>query len=170
MIFLWQRVVYTIKEYVTITFSLSYIFIITYLASETCDYLLSDKDIFCMIVYVGAISLALMMEESYPKFNNHLSNILHTVVFVEFLSKYTSSFHSWFPIDVLTVSWFIYQFFCLGLNWRRSILSPPVRIIEQGSFCVLAAYETAMCHFICVRYLPFIPVLLWFWIASILDM
>jgi hypothetical protein len=104
------------------------------------------------------------------KLNNHVRNILFTSLAVEFLAQYVVSFNLWFKIDILTIYWFVWQLTSLVLNWVWSVLLPPIRIIEQGSFCLIPALGAWMWHFIFFRYIPLTLNLSCLWIFSIIDM
>jgi hypothetical protein len=110
------------------------------------------------------------MQHYCSKMQKHIRNILFTSLTVEFLSQYAASLSLPFRIDMLTIYWFVWQFISLVLNWIRLLLSPPILIIEQGSFCVIMALMAWMSHYILLRYIPLTINLFYLWMLSILDM
>jgi hypothetical protein len=105
----------------------------------------------------------------WPKLNRYVRQVSFTFIAVEFLAQYVSSLNLWFKIDMLTMYWFVWQFSALVLKWSWSLLLPPIRIIEQGSFCVITALTAWGLHFMFYRYLPLTLNLSWLWIFSIID-
>jgi len=130
----------------------------------------TQTDLFYQLVNSLIFQFVLFILYYCSKLNNYFRNILFTVLIVEFLVQYFASFNLWYKLDILTIYWFVWQFISLTLYWIRSVLLPPIRIIEQGSFCMFAALGASMWHNMFFRYLPLAFNLSLLWIFSIIDM
>jgi len=70
---------------------------------------------------------------------------------------------------VLTVYLFVWQFISIGASWLDVELLPPIRIIEQGSFCIMAALCAWITDLIFLRYSFRELVLVGLWLFSLYD-
>lgn len=121
-------------------------------------------------MHASIFQLVLMILYCFLKINNHIRNILFTLLTVEFLAQYIASVSLPWKIDMLTIYWFVWQLSSLVLNWVWLHLLPPILIIEQGSLCVVTTLVAWLVHFIFFRYIPVTLTLFCLWIFSVIDM
>ena len=101
---------------------------------------------------------------------DYFCSIILTPLVVEYLVFNVVFMIFWHDIDVLTVYLFVWQFISLGFNWLHLELLPPIFIIEQGSFCIMAALFAWITDQIFLRYLFREVILVELWLLSLYDM
>jgi hypothetical protein len=117
-----------------------------------------------------AFVLVIILSAFASKIARHVWNILLALLIVEFLAQYAASLNLWLKIDVLTVYLLVWQLCTLLFSWIQCKLLSPIVIIEQGSFCLIAALLAWILHYVFLRYIALRFVLIAFWLYAILDM
>jgi hypothetical protein len=103
------------------------------------------------------------------KIARQVRNVLLTLLVVEFLAQYVASRGLWCKIDALTVNLFVWQLCTLLFSWIRFEILSPIIIIEQGSFCLMAALVAWILHYILLRHIELKFILMSLWFFSIVD-
>jgi len=142
-------------------------YIDNYLDDTTCEYLIDKQDFYCHIVFLLFILLISCLGKNVM---NYFRDIMFTWFAVEYIIYNVAFMNLWYKIDMLTVYLFVWQLISLGLNWMRFELFPPIFIIEQGSFCIMAALIASIMNFIYLRYLPREIILVVLCLFSLCDM
>jgi len=101
---------------------------------------------------------------------NSIRNIMFTLFAVEYLAYNVAFINFWYKIDVLTVYLFVWQLISLGSKWLKFELLPPIFIIEQSSFSIMASLITSIKEFTLFRYLLRELILVGLWLLSLYDM
>ncbi|UJR22358.1 hypothetical protein I4U23_025420 [Adineta vaga] len=86
-----------------------------------------------------------------------------TMINVWLLARWSDNFHFWYPIDIFTVYFLVWQFSYLMFQWCYHQLSWPFLIFYQASLCILIAIEAFIMYDLVFRYFSTINlVVIWF--------
>jgi hypothetical protein len=130
-----------------------------------------NQDFYETCIPVIVVQLISLLDLHFgEKLMNSIRNIMFTLFAVEYLAYNVAFTNFWYKIDVLTVYLFVWQLISLGSKWLQLELLPPIFIIEQGSFCIMAALSTWFIEFTFFRYLLRELILVGLWLVSLCDM
>ncbi len=147
------------------------IYISSYLDDKTCHDLIIYQDFYYTFISILVVELMSLSNLHFDKkLMNSIRNIIITLFGVEYLAYNVTFINFWYKIDVLTVYLFVWQLTSLGSKWLKLELLPPIFIIEQSSFCIMAALFTCMIEFILFHYLLRELILVGLWLLSLYDM
>ncbi|UJR22355.1 hypothetical protein I4U23_025417 [Adineta vaga] len=86
-----------------------------------------------------------------------------TMINVWLLARWSDNFHFWYPIDIFTVYFLVWQFSYLMFQWCYHQLSWPFLIFYQASLCILIAIGAFIMYDLVFRYFSTINlVVIWF--------
>ena len=85
------------------------------------------------------------------------------------LARWCDSFHFWYPLDIFTVYFLIWQIIYLMFQWCYRQLSWPCLIFYQASICIVTAIEAFIFYDLFFRYFPSVTIIM-IWLACYDDM
>ncbi len=153
-----------------IAFDYNIIYTFISLDNTTCGYHVTSDDLLNLYIHLVIYNVILIVALYHPGLHHTFRNIFFTLWMVEFLAQYVVFLNLGLTIDIFTVYLCIWQLTSLTLNWVWLHLLPPILIIEQSSYCMVAALIAWVFHFIFIRYIPPTISLLWLWVFAIIDM